>query len=168
VTANLTRGTADTHATGPLMRLVLASNSVPGLAPPVYYEGDVHVDGGVMDNLPVAALRALGAGRVIAIDVGTEVRVSAPAQLADCPSGWGLLWDRVARRPTRSLPVFVSLSRALTLASDDRVLAACRDADLVLRPPLGDYASTDFSDIDAIAELGFLHASQQLEGWAAR
>ncbi len=40
VTANLTRATADTHTTGPLVRLVLASNSVPGLAPPVHYEGD--------------------------------------------------------------------------------------------------------------------------------
>jgi predicted acylesterase/phospholipase RssA/CRP-like cAMP-binding protein len=165
VTANLTRATADTHTSGPLMPLVLASNSVPGLAPPVPYKGEVHVDGGVIDNLPVGALRAMGAGRVIAVDVGTEVRVNAPTRLAESPSGWGLLWDRLSRRPSRALPVFVSVTRALTLASDDRVQAACRDADLALRPPLGDYASTDFKDIDPIADLGFRYASERLATW---
>jgi lysophospholipid hydrolase len=168
VTANLTRGTADTHTTGPLMRLVLASNSVPGLAPPVHYQGAIHVDGGVIDNLPVGALHAMGAGRVIAVDVGTEVRVSAHPTLADCPSGWGLLWDRLARRPDRSLPIFVSVTRALTLASDDRVHVACRDADLTLRPPLDDHASTDFKDIDPIADIGFRYASQHLAAWTTR
>jgi predicted acylesterase/phospholipase RssA/CRP-like cAMP-binding protein len=164
VTANLTRAVADTHTTGPLMTLVLASNSVPGLAPPVHYRGDVHVDGGVMDNLPVSALRAMGAGKVIAVDVGTEIRVNAPPGFEETPSGWGLLWDRLTGRPGRALPVFVSLTRALTLASDDRVQVACRDADLTLRPPL-DYASTDFKHIDRIAELGFRYTSQHLAAW---
>jgi predicted acylesterase/phospholipase RssA/CRP-like cAMP-binding protein len=168
VTANLTRGAADTHTAGPLARLVLASNSVPGLAPPVHYEGAVHVDGGVIDNLPVGALHAMGAGRVIAVDVGSEVRVNAPPRLADCPSGWGLLWDRLSRRPDRALPIFVSVTRALTLASDDRVHAACRDADLTLRPPLDGHASTDFNDIDPITEIGFRCASQHLAAWTSR
>jgi predicted acylesterase/phospholipase RssA len=150
------------------MRLVLASNSVPGLAPPVHYQGAIHVDGGVIDNLPVGALRAMGAGRVIAVDVGTEVRVNAPPRLHDTPSGWGLLWDRLSGRPSRALPIFVSVTRALTLASDDRVHAACRDADLTLRPPLDDYASTDFKHIDPIAEIGFGCASQHLVAWTTR
>jgi NTE family protein len=165
VTANLSRSVAETHTSGPLMPLVLASNSVPGLAPPVHYRGEVHVDGGVMDNLPVGALRAMGAGKVIAVDVGTEIRLNAPPRLDDCPSGWGLLWDRVTGRPSRSLPVFVSVSRALTLASDDRVQAACRDANLTLRPSLDGYASTDFKDIDRIAELGFRYATEHLAPW---
>ncbi|MGE5242844.1 MAG: patatin-like phospholipase family protein, partial [Betaproteobacteria bacterium] len=167
VTANLTRSVADTHTSGPLATLVLASSSVPGLAPPVNYQGDVHVDGGVIDNLPVGALRAMGAGKVIAVDVGTEIRVNAPPRFEECPSGWGLLWDRITRRPGRALPVFVSVTRALTLASDDRVRASCRDADLTLRPPLDGCASTDFGDIDRIAQLGFRYASQQLAAWTA-
>jgi predicted acylesterase/phospholipase RssA/CRP-like cAMP-binding protein len=165
VTANLTRATGDTHTTGPLTRLVLASNSVPGLAPPVQYQGDVHVDGGVIDNLPVGALRGMGAGRVIAVDVGTEVRVQAPPRFDECPSGWSILWDRLARRPSRAVPVFVSLSRGLTLASDDRVHAACREADLTLRPPLDGFAAMDFHDIDSIADLGYRYASQRLAEW---
>jgi NTE family protein len=166
ITSNLTRATADTHTAGPLAHLVLASNSVPGLAPPLYHLGDVHVDGGVMDNLPVAALRTLGAGRVIAVDVGTELRFTAPMDLDECPSGWTLLWDRLRRRPWRSPPVFASLTRAFTLASDERARAAGRDADLTLRPPL-EYASSDFACIDPIAEIGFRYASEHVTRWLA-
>jgi NTE family protein len=167
VTSNLTRATADAHTAGPLAHLVLASNSVPGVAPPVYYRGDVHVDGGVMDNLPVGVLRRMGAGRVIAVDVGTDLHVTAPAEIDECPSGWGLLMDHLRRRPRRAAPVFVSLTRAFTLASDERAQAAGRDADLTLHPPLGHYSAGDFKDIDAIAEIGFHCTSQHLAQWTA-
>jgi predicted acylesterase/phospholipase RssA/CRP-like cAMP-binding protein len=162
ITSNLTRATADAHTTGPLVHLVLASNSVPGLAPPVYYLGDVHVDGGVMDNLPVGVLRRMGAGRVIAVDVSTGLHVTAPVGLDVCPSGSALLWDRLRRRPRRAPPLFVSLTRAFTLASDERAQAAGREADLTLRPPLDHYASSDFQHIDPIVEIGFRHASEHL------
>ena len=165
MTSNLTRATADAHTEGPLARLVLASNSVPGLAPPVYYRGDVHVDGGVMDNLPVGVLRGMGAGRVIAVDVGTELHVTAPVGLDACPSGSALLWDRLRRRPRRAPPLFVSLTRAFTLASDERAQTAGREADLTLRPPLDQYASSDFQHIDPIVEIGFRHASEHLAEW---
>jgi NTE family protein len=168
MTSNLTRATADAHTEGPLVRLVLASNSVPGLAPPVTHLGDVHVDGGVMDNLPVGVLRRMGAGLVIAVDVGTELHVAGSAGSDDSPSGWALLWDRLRRGPARLPPVFVSLTRAFTLASDERAQAACRDADLTLRPPLGSHASSDFDRIDAIAQIGFVHAREQLASFRVR
>jgi NTE family protein len=168
VTSNLTSATVDVHTEGPLSLLVLASNSVPGLAPPVCYNGQVHVDGGVMDNLPVQALRAMGAGRVIAVDIGTELRVPVPPRPFDNPSGWSLLWDGLRGRPSRAVPVHVTITRAFTLASDDRAHAACRDADLVLRPPLGDYTSSDFEDIAPIAEIGYEHAAERLAEWVAR
>ncbi len=168
ITSNLARATADAHTEGPLVHLVLASNSVPGLAPPVYYLGDVHVDGGVMDNLPVGVLRRMGAGEVIAVDVGTELQVSAPPGVEECPGGWTLLWDGVRRRPRRAPPVHVSLTRAFTLASDERSQQACRAADLTLHPPLGHHAATDFSQIDAISAIGYAHAREHIAGWAAR
>jgi NTE family protein len=168
MTSNLTRATADAHTEGPLVRLVLASNSVPGLAPPVYHLGDVHVDGGVMDNLPVGVLRRMGAGRVIAVDVGTELHVAGAGESDDSPSGWALLWDRLRRGPARLPPVFVSLTRAFTLASDERAQAACRDADLTLRPPLGSHGAGDFGQIDAIAEIGFAHARETLPSFLVR
>ena len=167
ITSNLTRAAADTHTRGPLAHLVRASNAVPGLAPPVYHQGEVHVDGGVLDNLPVQVLRQMGAGTVIAVDVGTEVRVSAAEEFVDCPSGWAFLRDVILGRPKRAAPVFVLLTRAFTLASDGRARAAGRDADLTIRPPLS-YASIDFEHVRPISEVGFQSARAQLAEWEQR
>jgi predicted acylesterase/phospholipase RssA len=104
----------------------------------------------------------MGAGRVIAVDVGSELHVAGWAGTDEPPSGWALLWDRIWRGSGRLPPVFVSLTRAFTLASDERAQAASRDADLTLRPPLGSHGAGDFGQIDAIAEIGFAHARERL------
>ncbi len=46
---------------------VIASASVPMVFPPRPLAGDVYVDGGVVENVPVRAAAALGATRIIAI-----------------------------------------------------------------------------------------------------
>ncbi len=48
---------------------VRASCSVPGIVTPVKMNGRVLVDGGASDNLPVEAVRQLGADYVIAVDI---------------------------------------------------------------------------------------------------
>jgi NTE family protein len=48
---------------------VHASCAVPGLVKPVSMHGRRLVDGGVSDNLPVSAARAMGADYVIAVDI---------------------------------------------------------------------------------------------------
>ena len=57
-----------------LAAAVRASCSVPGIAPPVRRDGRVLVDGGVSDNLPVAAVRSMGADYVIAVDICRPLR----------------------------------------------------------------------------------------------
>lgn len=46
---------------------IIASSSVPMIFPPRPMAGDAYVDGGVVENIPVAAAAALGASRVYAI-----------------------------------------------------------------------------------------------------
>ncbi|HEY0972699.1 MAG TPA: patatin-like phospholipase family protein [Gemmatimonadales bacterium] len=50
---------------------VYASCSLPGFFPPGRVKGRSCVDGGVVDNLPVAFPRVLGADVIIAVDVGS-------------------------------------------------------------------------------------------------
>jgi len=54
---------------GKLWRAVLASGSVPGLLPPVYYKGKHLVDGGLADATPVDIVSGMGADVIIAIDL---------------------------------------------------------------------------------------------------
>ena len=70
MTANLTTSDADIHTVGRLWRWLRASVAIPGVMPPFNEAGEVHVDGGVIDNFPVRAMRRLGRGVTIGVDIG--------------------------------------------------------------------------------------------------
>ena len=55
---------------GSLALAMRATMSLPGIFPPVESEGRVLVDGGALDNIPADVVREMGAGFVIAVDVG--------------------------------------------------------------------------------------------------
>ena len=55
---------------GSLPRALRATMSLPLIFPPVDMDGRVLVDGGMMNNVPADVARAMGADRVIAINVG--------------------------------------------------------------------------------------------------
>jgi len=52
---------------------VRASCALPGVFPPVEHQGNLLVDGGVLDNLPVSVARERGADVVIAVDIGVNI-----------------------------------------------------------------------------------------------
>ena len=56
------------------------SVSLPGVLPPFNDAGQVHVDGGVIDNFPVRPMRRRGRGLTIGIDIDTS-SISTVAQL---------------------------------------------------------------------------------------
>lgn len=55
---------------GPLAAAMRATMSLPLIFPPVLLEGRVLIDGGAMNNVPADVVRAMGATRVVAINVG--------------------------------------------------------------------------------------------------
>lgn len=63
-TTNLSKGESSVHEQGPLWRLVRASMTIVGMVPPVYYKGDLLVDGGYMNNIPVDVMRSMGVDTV--------------------------------------------------------------------------------------------------------
>jgi len=52
---------------GPLNVALRATIAVPGLLPPVRRDGQVLMDGGMVDNVPITAARQLGASTVIVV-----------------------------------------------------------------------------------------------------
>lgn len=61
VTTNLSKGDPAVHRAGPLWLLVRASMTIVGLVPPVFYDGDLLIDGGYTANIPVDVMHAQGA-----------------------------------------------------------------------------------------------------------
>ena len=70
VVVDLHRGREVILRDGSLVDAVLASTALPVIFPPVVRGDEVLVDGGVLNNIPVDVAQSLGAGRVIAVDLG--------------------------------------------------------------------------------------------------
>ena len=62
VSTNLTTSDANVHRTGSLWRALRASTAIPGVFPPAVEPEGVLVDGGVVDNVPIALARRLHPG----------------------------------------------------------------------------------------------------------
>ena len=167
VSTNLTRGKLEIHRRGPGWAAVRSSFSVPGLFPPMRNEaGDVLVDGGILDNMPVAPLRASHSGiTVIAVDVGAR-REFMSGHLPDSGvvSGWRFLVESVRQR---SLGNLTTLPRVLMRLTELGSLGDDDQGECYIRPTLAGVSLLDFDKFDALIEMGEHDAAPVLEQWLA-
>lgn len=165
VTANLTTANADTHTTGKLWRWLRASVSLPGVLPPFNDAGNVHVDGGVIDNLPVRVMRRQGRGLTIAVDIDTGGALSAGAGVEEPWSAWEffrrLVWKREETLPIPSI-VRILLRSAL-VSSAARAMEDRAAADLLIVPPMQQIDLLDWTSFDKAIETGYTATMQALE-----
>jgi NTE family protein len=72
VAGDLSTGDAVVIDSGELTLALRASMAIPGVFTPVEWNGHTLVDGGIVRNLPVDIMRAIGPDIIIAVDVGTQ------------------------------------------------------------------------------------------------
>lgn len=161
VSSNLTTGHSDVHRRGILWRWLRASVAIPGVLPPVMINGEVLVDGGTMNNLPVDAMRELGRGPVIGCDVGGARAFTAEGDELDVPAPWDLVgWVR--KRPRRP-NIFRILWRAGMVNSNATTLAHREKTDLLLQPPLAVVDMLNWQEFDRAIALGYEYTVRRLD-----
>ena len=166
VSTNLSHNRAEVHRRGRGWRAVRASMSIPGVFPPVAEGGDVLVDGGLIDNMPVGEMRRAHEGiTVIAVDVGVQRGVSA----GDLPEstvlhGWRLVFDRLhpGRRSPQVVGILTILARLTELGGSSR---STEMPDVLVRPDVERFAMLDFSRFDELVEQGYREALDTLGKW---
>lgn len=165
VTANLTSSNADVHTVGRLWRWLRASVSIPGVLPPFNEAGEVHVDGGVIDNFPVRAMRRLGRGVTIGVDIDTGGALAAGADVMEPWSAWQffrrLVWKRNETLPIPSI-VRILLRSAL-VASTARATEDRAASEILIVPPMNHIDLLDWTSFDAAIELGYRTTMEELE-----
>src|SRR6185437_16223007 len=109
VAANLGNGQTVILDHGNLALAVRASMSVPGAFAPTRYGDQLLVDGGILDNVPVDVARAMGATRMIVVDVGTPLESERDMTRPKRRSGSA---SRPRRRCCRSSGVSAKARRA--------------------------------------------------------
>jgi NTE family protein len=70
VTTSLTDGRERWITRGPAVEAILASSAIPTMFPPVTIDGDVLVDGGVVNNVPISRALAAGCDRIYVLLCG--------------------------------------------------------------------------------------------------
>jgi NTE family protein len=165
VTANLTTSLADIHSVGRLWRWLRASVAIPGVIPPFNEAGEVHVDGGVIDNFPVRAMNRLQRGLTIGVDIDTGGALAAGAGVTEPWSAWQffrrLIWKRNETLPIPSI-VRILLRSAL-VASTARAAVDRAAADLLIVPPMTHIDLLDWTSFDAAIEIGYRATMEALD-----
>lgn len=134
IASDIERGEAYIMGQGDLALAIRASMSVPGVFAPVRVDGRLLVDGGITGNLPIDVMQQMGVDVIIAVDV--EFPLFSPEELDSAL--------------TISEQVLTILIRKETLRQIDRL----GTQDLLIRPELGTFASTNFGDIAQAIEPG--------------
>ena len=160
LTTRLRDGSSVYHTSGPVRDILLASAAVPGLLPPVRLQDGLHIDGGVVEMVPVSRGLGLGTGRVWVLDVSTANFGAGTHTSFDLLNGAFTLLAR-AQRFGRADPKNDERVRAIEL-SRDASSASLRDFGNVpemLR--IGREAAED-----RLTAMGLIHAPRRSTGAA--
>jgi NTE family protein len=96
--------------------MVQASVAIPGVFPPVVIDRQLHVDGCVVDNLPVEPMYRYPVRHIIAISLTSMA--TRFVDYAETPSTSRLLWDKFTGKKKYRVPGIASLIiNSLTLNS---------------------------------------------------
>ena len=167
VSTNLTRSALEVHDSGVLATAVRASVAIPGILPPVPMDGDLLVDGGVLNNLPADVLRATRTvGTVIAVDLSPASGPRVSEDFGLSVSGWKALRSR--RDGGTRFPGLMSvLMRAMVAGSvrDRDRMVADGTVDCYLDLDLRGVALLDFERVRETADRGYEVARPRLEAW---
>ena len=137
---------------GDLLGAVKASYSVPGLFTPVLRDGRWIVDGGLVNAIPVAACREMGADIVIGVDVNL-----------------GKNFARHKQQPTEKSPsfaqVFVRVCKIIEKKWTQNVLLTDRP-EILIQPSVGNIISSRIRHINFAIRAGEVAAERALREYA--
>lgn len=161
VSSNLTTGHSDVHRRGIVWRWLRASVAIPGVLPPVMNQGEVLVDGGTTNNLPVDVMRELARGPVIGCDVGADRAFTGDGDEMDMPTLWQIVaW--LSRKRQRRPNIFRILWRAGMVNSAATTVAHRERTDLLLQPPLAEVDMLNWKAFDRAIGLGYEYTVRRL------
>ncbi|EJD52213.1 patatin-domain-containing protein [Auricularia subglabra TFB-10046 SS5] len=166
-TTNIRLSRMEIHETGYAWRFIRASMTLVGLLPPLSDNGDMLVDGGYLDNLPVPTMLSMGVNTVFASDVGS-LDDNSPRVFGDTVSGWWLLLNRWNPFSTlRNIPGVTEIQARLAYVSSVVSLEEAKSlkGTLYMGMPVQEYGTLQFGKFAEIEEKGYRAAREMLDAW---
>lgn len=139
--ANLNSGLPETFSSGPLIDLVVASSSIPILFEPVYLNGNIYVDGGLMRNLPASALR-----KTCDVVIGVNLVPQIPVTDSELKTVFGIG------------------GRCFDIAALNNIKPELALCDVVIEPfEISKYSRFSISNIDKMYQIGYEETMKQMK-----
>ncbi len=167
---NLSRADTTVIDSGPLWQAVLASNSPAGLLPPVIKDGQLMVDGAILENVPVQAMRGRlgtalerrrGNGTIIALDVDIKEDICVDPQTTALNN-----WDVIKSRFNKKSSAMPGLKSILTYANQIGGLAQRKRimslADYYLELPVSHFPLTAYNNAKEIIDIGYEYTMEKM------
>lgn len=164
VSCNLNRAEVMIHKTGLLRKALASSIAIPGMMPPVALDGELLIDGGALNNLPVDVMKKFSTGEIWAVDVSIKPEVKVCQRYSGSLPSWKIWWSRInpfAEAIQVPTVVDILMSTAM-LASQRQSELNRRLADVCLQPPVEEFKLLDFKSFDRIVDSGYRYARQTI------
>ncbi|KIO28791.1 hypothetical protein M407DRAFT_229364 [Tulasnella calospora MUT 4182] len=164
---NILTSQMDIHDTGYAWRYVRASMTLVGLLPPLCDNGNMLVDGGYLDNLPVSTMRSMGPNTIIAVDVGS-LDDNSPRNFGDTVSG---IWIAINRwnpfSSVRHIPPITEIQSRLAYVSSITSLEEAKNTPgcYYIQPPVQGYGTLQFNKYDELVDIGYKAALELMDKW---
>lgn len=146
VATNISNGKKSVLTQGTVHKAVMASACVPGVFSPVKIDGDLLVDGGLVENVPISPLKQLGASLTIGVDLNAHGSCQDPEDFIDV------------------------LINAIDIALDNATRIQTSEADVVIAPKVHTFSRTDAGQVDELISAGYsackrtINETRQLSG----
>lgn len=167
VSTNLSRYRLHVHRSGDLWTAIRASASIPVMLPPIYtVDGEMLVDGALLDNVPIGAMHELKSGPNVVISFEAPAMQRFEVDYAALPSRGMLM--RMAINPLRrnKLPQAPGLGTVLMrslMANRQDFSRHISSDDILLVPPIAsDIGFLDWHRHRDLAQAGYTWARDEL------
>ncbi len=167
IASNLSRSRPEIFHSGILWESVRASMAIPSIFPPMMHNGDVLVDGALMNNFPLDIMRRqIGGGTIIGINVNPRSTKSyKPYTFGPSISGWRVLASRINpfSKSIRVPSINGVVMRSMFVNADYQLRSLHGLADIMITPPVSEYGVLAYDKYDSIVEKGYQAGQMALE-----
>lgn len=138
VATHLQSGERRVFRQGPVAEAVRASVSIPGIFEPAVIDGEMYIDGGVVDRVPVSVLKTMDVDLIIAVDVSYDGETTN---------------EQISN-------IFDVIAQTIDIMEREILKQRMLDVDLLIRPQVSQYSTTMFHKAEEIVEKGIAAAQE--------
>lgn len=168
ISTNLAKNLETIHTTGLLWERVRSSVAIPGIVPPVLIDGELHFDGGLLNNLPTDVMRRMIGyrGTIIGVELAGISKDKHKYQFPPILPFWQTLLGKLGFIKGYRFPRFIdTFLKSLLVGSSYRAQQNCLLANIMISIDLSRYdmLHSNKRQENKIIELGYETAMHQIK-----